>query len=645
MQPLEVTGTRSPMDPNDSPLPTAALSDRTLRREQTVSIAHAVEGLPGLRTLGTGAEIGKPVIRGFAGSRVLVLDNGHRLEDYSWSDEDGPSIEVRQAERVEVFRGPASIIYGSDALGGVINAVSEELPDAVGTAPILRGGFETYAASNDMEFGGALRLEGAKGGRGWRLFGVGRYGNNLHTPDGELENTGFFAVNGEAAGGIRGQRGGLAARIAHYGGEFHLLEAGGPNPGSLAKEEEGGPVRKLDDIRVQLDGSRQMGGVRFEMKSQFQRHSLAEVSDEGLPPGDRPGKKEEPKAFDLLLNTVTIDLMAQHGRGPWQGTLGASGSYQSNDSRGPIPLVPDATIGAGGAFAFERVNVGRLGLLGGLRVDRRHTAADANALLNLADQTRDATEVSGNAGAVYRILESISVTGNVGRGWRAPNLFELFANGPHVGEARYELGNADLDPERSLSLDAGVRVRSGRMHAEVSGFRSKVDRFIYITPTDSLIGGLRVYRYRQDEALLVGGEASAEVEVARPLTLRGTVDYVRGDNESLDEPLPLMPPVRGTLRADLHPESAGWLRHSYFGAEVETFAKQTRRSEFDYATKEYTLLNADAGIEHELGGRAWRLDLAVHNAANTRYKSFLSRYKEFAYDQGRNVILRVSTGI
>lgn len=646
LQPLEVTATRSPLDPDDSPLPAAALTGETLRREHSVSLAHAVEALPGVRALTTGAEIGKPVMRGFAGSRVLVLDNGHRLEDYSWSDEDGPSIDVRQAERVEVIRGPASIMYGSEALGGVVNAVSEELPDAIGTAPILRGGFEAYAASNNVEIGGALRLEGAKGRNGWRVLGIGRHGNNLSTPDGELENTGFFAVNGEVAAGHRGERGGAALRVAHYGGEFHLLEASGPGSGAVGKEEEEGPVRKLDDIRVQFDANRLLGGLRFEVKSQYQRHSLAEVSDEALPPiAGVLRKAEEPKAFDLLLNTVSVDLLAQHGRESWQGTVGATGTYQKNDTRGPIPLVPDAKVGSGALFAFERVNVGRLGILGGLRVDRRHTAADANSILELADESRDDTELSGNAGVVFRVAEGLSATANVGRGWRAANLFELYAHGPHVGEARYEIGDPTLDPERSLSLDAGLRLQAARVRGELSGFRSKVDRFIYITPTEEMLSGYRVYRYRQADAVLTGGEASAEVAVVDPLTVRAAVDYVRGDNEETDDPLPLMPPMRVSFRGDFRPHAAGWLGHTHCGGEVQTFAKQTRLSEFDFATKGYTLVSADAGIEHELGGRAWRVDLDVRNLTNVRYRSFLSRYKEFAYDPGVDVIVRISTGI
>src|SRR5262249_44077731 len=121
MEPVVVTGTPAPREPQQLALPTSVLAGEALRQNETVSIAHAIEGLPGVHTVSTGAQVGKPMIRGLTGPRVLVLDDGHRLEDYSWSDEDGPSIDARSVERVEVVRGPASVLYGSDALNGVVN--------------------------------------------------------------------------------------------------------------------------------------------------------------------------------------------------------------------------------------------------------------------------------------------------------------------------------------------------------------------------------------------------------------------------------------------------------------------------------------------------------------------------------------------
>src|SRR5947207_15224807 len=174
LEPVTITATRAPSAALGSPLSAAALSEDGLRRDQSVSLAHSLARLPGVNALSTGAQIGKPVIRGLAGARVLVLANGNRLEDYSWSDEDGPSVDARLAQRVELIRGPASVLYGSDALGGVVNVIPAELPDANGGPKVLRTGFELSGATNNAELEAAARVEGASGPWAWRGFGTGR---------------------------------------------------------------------------------------------------------------------------------------------------------------------------------------------------------------------------------------------------------------------------------------------------------------------------------------------------------------------------------------------------------------------------------------------------------------------------------------
>src|SRR6266704_6300022 len=380
VEPVTVTATRAPLDAGASPLPTDALSEDRLRREQSVSLAQSLAELPGVNALTTGQQIGKPVLRGLTGPRVLVLEDGSRLEDYSWSDEDGPSVDARLAQRVEVIRGPASVLYGSDALGGVVNVIPEELPDANGGPRAMRSGFEISGASNNAELEGAARLEGASGGWGWRVFGIGRFASSLHTPAGELDNTGFSAISGEVAVGTRGARGSTTLRYTRYGGEFKLLEAEGPASG-----EEGGPERKLSDDRLQLAGDYLVGGVRLETKAQWQRHSLIEVSDTGVSPGGQP---LEGTAFDLLLNTFTLDALVHHTAGAQvEGTLGVSGVAQSNDTRGRVPLVPDARVRSGAVFGFEQASLGRVRVLAGARVDVRRLTADSNAQRGLAAQT------------------------------------------------------------------------------------------------------------------------------------------------------------------------------------------------------------------------------------------------------------------
>src|SRR5947208_2321697 len=520
LEPVTITATRAPSAALGSPLSAAALSEDGLRRDQTVSLAHSLARLPGVTALTTGAQIGKPVIRGLAGARVLVLANGNRLEDYSWSDEDGPSVDARLAQRLELIRGPASVLYGSDALGGVVNVIPAELPDANGGPKVIRTGFELSGATNNAELEAAARVEGASGPWAWRVFGIGRAAGSLHTPVGELDNTGFGAVNGEAVISRRGARGSTTLRYTRYAGEFKLLEADEPPSGATA----GGPERRLSDDRVPATGDYVMGSLRLETTAQWQSHSL---------------------------------------------------------------------------------------------------------------------------GVVYRPIETVALAANAGRAWRAPTLFELFSNGPHLGEARYEIGDAGLKPEAGTELDGTLRWQGTRVRVELAAYRNSIGRFIYITPTDSFVhvtstDSLRVYRYQQADARLLGGEAALEVDLASPLTLRARADGVRGTNRATGEPLPLMPPSRVALGAELHSSTLRWAERARLAVEAQFVTRQTRLDPPAVPPAGYTLLTPAWGLERPLWGRGIQIDFAVRNIGNTAYRSFLSRYKEFALDPGRNLVLRLS---
>src|SRR5262245_39490214 len=240
LAPVEVTALRNAGAVGSAPLATTVVGQQELRRNHSVSLAHSLQSSPGVRTLSTGQQVGKPVLRGLFGSRVLVLESGLRLEDYSWSDEDAPSIDARLADRAEIIRGPASVLYGSDALGGVVNVIPEALPTAGAGGSFYRTGTELYFATNNIEAGTVFRAEGASGAFGWRATGIGRFGQDLHTPDGELENTGFGAFNGEAVVGYSSSKLSSSLRYVRYGGEFKLLEKEGPPVGSGGEEEEEG---------------------------------------------------------------------------------------------------------------------------------------------------------------------------------------------------------------------------------------------------------------------------------------------------------------------------------------------------------------------------------------------------------------------
>lgn len=433
---VNVTASRSPLTEFASPLPISSPTSETLRRNPGMSLAHVVDGLPGVRSLTTGGQIGKPMIRGFAGSRVLVMQNGLRLEDYSWSDEDGPSVDARLADRIEVIRGPTSLLYGSDAMGGVVNVIPAPLPEG---ANRTKGGVELQFSSNAPELGLVLHGNGVRGGMGWRLTGIGRIADPLNTPSGELKNTGYGAFNGEAALGWHGDWGSLALRFNQYGGEFKLLEANGPPPGLEGIDE--GPERKTADSRVQVVGNFPMKHFRLEPRLQWQQHWLAELADAAEVGGSG---FVETTIFDLMLNTFTADvLLHADPSSRLRTTFGVSGTHQSNDSRAPapgLPFIPDASANTVAGFGVGQLQIGRLSLLGGARFDHRSVTADATPSLSLARTELSDDAFSGNVGIAVPLTQTLTLTANAGRAWRAPNLFELFANGPLLAENRFVLG-------------------------------------------------------------------------------------------------------------------------------------------------------------------------------------------------------------
>ena len=640
---VNVTATRSPTAPLTAPLSTTVLTGNQVDREGGVSLAHSVARLPGVRNVSTGQEVGKPMIRGLFGPRILVLADGSRLEDYSWSDEDGPSIDARIAQRIEVIRGPASVLYGSDALSGVINVIPADVPVATGDAKIRNVAAEAYAGSNNIELGSALMAEGAQSRYGWRVMGTGRFSQNYKTPTGDMPNSSFWAFNGEGAFGIRGDQGSTTLRAAHYGGEFHLLESTGPETG----DPEGGPVRQVMDDRLQATNEYLVGGLRVESKAQFQRHSLAEVSDDCVPaPGQTTCVKvKDQQAFGLVLNTGTLDVLAHHGTTDrLSGTVGLSGMFQSSSSSGPIFLVPSATINSAAAFAFERLSLGVIDLVAGARGDSRHLSSDAQSQINRSADSRSWSAASGDAGVVVHPTPELAFVANYGMGWRAPTLFDLYANGPNLAEARFEIGDPSLQTERSKNLEGSARWEGRRVRADVAVYQNTVDNFIFTTPTSSTQNGLQVFRHLQSDARLTGLDASVEANVTDAFIVRASHDLVNGEERPSATPLPLMPPPRTMVGGELELGRLGSWSEVSLGADVEINQRQTRLNPNDFATDGYSLLNLDVSAARTWRARPVRFDLSVRNALNTTYRDYLSRFKTFADAPGVNVVLKASAG-
>jgi outer membrane receptor protein involved in Fe transport len=628
---LQVTATPNATSALESPQPTSVLAAADLDAAKAPSLGETISGLAGVHSWSTGTGIGKPVIRGLTGNRVLVLDDGRRTENQGWGDEHGPQIEPADASRIEVIRGPASVLYGSDALGGVVNVVPADLPDAIGRPGFARVGFSAGYATNNQQPEGTLLLEGASQGFGVRGSLTGRNSDDIRTPAGDLFNSANRAVGGSVIAGQRGPWGGITAAYSHRDERIELHEDPAEDPTAT------GYQRIIED-RGRVAVNLPVGASRAEVSVGYERNRRREFEDEAA----------TNVALGLLAQTYTADLHLHHAPlGQWVGILGASAVRSQFDTSGEERLIPKNDASNFGVFAFEQRDAGRWHLSAGLRYDHRSLNVAADPTLSVTAQTRTYNSLSGNVGLLFRTTEHAALVLNVGRGFRAPSALDLFANGVHEGTTQYIVGDPRLANETSVNTDLALRVQGDRFFSEIGVFANLIDNFIYPRPTGTVdtASGFQIFQTVQGNARLTGFEATAEYHATTFLHLRVTGDYVRGQNTSTDTPLPWIPPLRVTYAARLEGHGAGTLRQPYLSLGGETNAKQTKLDPDDFAPEGYSLVHLGGGFQVMAGSRALSVDLTLRNALDKEYTNFLSRFKTYALDPGRNLIIRVGTGL
>jgi iron complex outermembrane receptor protein len=625
---LQVTAAPVATTSLTSPQPVSVLAGSDLQGSRSATLGETVSELPGVRSFSTGAGIGKPVIRGLSSNRVLVLADGERVESQQWGDEHGPQIEAGEADRIEVIRGPASVLYGSDALGGVVNVVTPPLPDALGRDAFVGGRAVASYSTNNEQPDGTLTLEGASGGLGFRGSFTGRTGSDVRTPAGELFNSGLWTVNGSGTVGYRGGWGSVSASYARRDEKVEIHE-------DPAEEPDATPFQRIGDDRIHLSASLPIGPSHLDIDAGFGRNRRREFEEEGA--GE--------VALGLLSHTYTTDVRLHHAPvGRLAGIVGVSGLRNSFEKFGEETLIPDNAYNNLGIYAFEQAELGRWNLSVGARYDYRRLTVDSDAELGVTAQRRTYNSVTGNLGALYRVVEPVALVFNLGRGYRAPTAFDLFSNGVHEGTVRFERGDSTLENETSVNTDLAVRLQTSELSAELGGFANYIDNFIFPDPTGEVDAesGFQIFDLTQGDARLTGFEAAVEYHATSWLHLRGTADYTRGQNTSTDRPLPFIPPFRATYSIKLEGGDQGRFQDPYFSIGGESNARQTDLDPEDFAPEGYTLVHFGAGVAVPMGERTVALDFQLRNAFDKEYASFLSRYKTYALDPGRNFVVRLS---
>lgn len=678
---VTVTGTPYESDPLTTPADVDVLTGDTKFSRQQTSLGSSLEELAGISTISTGSQVGKPVIRGLSGSRVRVLDDGAAMDYQQYGVRHGPNVDPFTSERIEVVRGAASVQYGSDALGGAVNVISNSLPDAIDSDPFLKGQTLGEFSTNNSELVGGLHLNGATGR--WGLTGtlIHRAAGNMSAPDvptfqetndtsapkfsGELDHTDYDQLNGSLGIGYQTGIGQVTAEYTRWQNNHNFLLPNGRGLG-----------QNLENNSLQIDGELDLGSD-FTLNPQFTySQNLRQSSPGGENAQPRSELPEDGFAhLDILLNTYNSKAELEHPAvGPFSGTIGLEYKYQDQETRGVEPLVPSATINNVAVFVFEQAELDNLTLSFGARFDARTQEAEPNSELNLPDFTAGETnevldqsyfEFSGSVGATYQFTDELALATNIGRGFRAPSLFNLHVDGVHGGIAAYQVGNPYLDSERSLNTDLSLRWRSSNVQAKATVYRNTINNYMFLVNTGEFAGpnndGPPILEFVQGNARLLGANGDITAQVLPWLQLSGTFETVEGKNVDENVPevdaLPLLPPTKLSGKVKVMRPSLGKLDNTFISLGVQyasskeaagryepfwQFGNSPKFNDFGVAsTDAYTLFNATIGAEILLWDRPISLQISGNNLLNTTYRDFLDTYKGYALSPGRDITFRV----
>ncbi|NBC64972.1 MAG: TonB-dependent receptor [Bacteroidetes bacterium] len=677
---ITVTGTPYASDPLTTPADVDVLTGDSKFAQQQTSLGSSLSELAGVSAITTGSQMGKPVIRGLSGSRIRVLRDGVAMDYQQYGVRHGPTVDPFTSERIEVVRGAASVQYGSDALGGAINLISNSLSDAIGSEPFLQGDVLGEFSSNNNELISGLNIDGASGRFGYTATLIRRTAGNITAPDvatfqetddtsapkfaGELDNTDYEQLNGSVGLGYQTGIGKITAEYTRWQNNHNLLLPNGKGLG-----------QNLEDNTVQVEGNFQLGNG-FILKPNFTYSGNLRQSNPGggnaIPRSELP---DEGFAFiDILRDSYTGRTELEHPVfGPFSGTLGLEYKYQDQNSRGEEPLVPSAEIQNFAAFVFEKAEISDLTLTVGARLDLRTQNAEPNSDLNLPSFDNGETDnvldnsytvFSGSLGATYQFTESFAVATNIGRGFRAPSLFNLHVDGVHGGVAAYQTGNPYLDPERSINTDLSLRWRSSNLTAKVSVYRNAINNYIFLINSGEFAGpdggGPPILETVQGDARLVGGDASLTAQLLPWLQVSGTFETFNGENVDNDiaqvDALPLLPPTKLSGQVKFMQRQLGAFQNAFLSVGVEhsnskdaagryepfwQFGNAPKFSNFGVAsTDAYTLLNVNVGAEIGLWSRPISLQISAHNLLDEAYRDFLDTYKGYALSPGRNITFK-----
>ncbi len=682
---ITVTGVSTATKIKRTPTPVTIVSKKELTQVAATNLIDALSKSPGVAQISTGPSISKPIIRGLGYNRVVVLNDGIRQEGQQWGDEHGIEIDEYSVQKVEILKGPASLIYGSDAMAGVINILTN-VPAAEGT---LKGNIIGNYQTNNKLRGFGANLAGNKNGLNWNVYGSFKgaqdYKNKydgyvLNSKFNEKNLGGYIGYNGswgyshiivssfnQEPGLIEGDRDALTGKFIREINNNGIAETRIAERSDFSGIHPDIPRQHIQHFKVAADNRLNVGNGKLSVNLGFQNNKRKEFADVLEP--------DTPELY-FDLNTFTYNVQYHFpDNNKWKTAVGITGMQQSNKNKAEEVLIPEYHLFDAGAFVYTQRNYDRFTISGGVRFDNR--SIDSKKLTEDNETkfepfTRSFSNVSGSAGISYEAGKATTLKLNIARGFRAPGIAELASNGTHEGTNRYEYGDQSLKSETSLQADIGAEVNTEHLSLSATGFVNAIDHFIFyrklsgVNGTDSLVqvdgDDITAFTFSQAKALLYGAELYMDIH-PHPLDwlhFENTFSYVRGDfNQPIEgvKHIPFIPAARliTQLKGEFLKKGKRISNLSITAELDNTFRQNKAFTAYDTETPTngYSLLNAFIGADFMHHKKTlFSVFLSGNNLANTAYQSHLSRLKYTdvndvtgrggVFNMGRNFSIKIN---
>ncbi|MCG9131634.1 TonB-dependent receptor [Candidatus Poribacteria bacterium] len=594
-----------------------ALDEAELQRRLGMTLANTLADETGISQRTMGRAVARPVIRGLGGDRLLILENGERTGDKSASSADhAVSIDPTTAEGVEITRGPASLIYGSSALGGVINVKSNNIPQVLPKRLDMHLTFQSESVNSGLT--GTTGLTVPIGDFAGNLEWNRRLASDTQTPIGVLENTALSNVNFAGGASLIKPWGFIGAAATNYRSDYGI-------PGS--------PEGHITGVNIALNKQRYEG----QMEYRFNKAMLKKVRLQTAYTRYQHQELESNGALGVEFGLLTHNVSAM-AYVLENAIAGVSGEYRDH-ATGGFYWTPHTREFALAGFYLNQYNFDKLTLQGAIRYDiRRSEPFRPGAVVRAGTvERRDFRGLSGATAAIYHWTDKLNIGTNLMKTFRAPGIEELFSDGPHLAVYSYEVGNAELEPEIGYGAEFFVRYATDRFRLNLILFRNRI--YNYLIPTNTGLkewgsgaaGWLWIYQYTGHHVLMNGVEVKIGGEVLPKVRLDFNMSGVRGRLEPTRRPLERIPPLNGKFVISYTPTPL----HLYVASRFS--GGQTRLGEFEEPTDGYLI--------YDIGGYLnfswWQLEnmvvFEVENLLDTAYREHLSRIKAVMPEPGRNV--------